>query len=68
MAEINIPIKAEIQEFLDRLTIVEKKIEEISTSAKDVGETIITCLSRKAYSIILLVSTFTAPILLINKS
>ena len=40
MAEINIPIKAEIQEFLDRLTIVEKKIENISTSTKELEKTI----------------------------
>ena len=40
MAEINIPIKAEIQELLDKLNLVKKDIENISTSAKEVGATI----------------------------
>ena len=40
MAEINIPIKAEIQEFLDKLNLVKKDIDNISTSAKEAGETI----------------------------
>ena len=40
MAEINIPIKAEIQELLDKLNLVKKDIENISTSAKEAGATI----------------------------
>lgn len=40
MAEINIPIKAEIQEFLDKLNLVKKDIDNISTSAKEAGATI----------------------------
>jgi len=40
MAEINIPIKAEIQDFLDKLNLVKKDIENISTSAKEAGATI----------------------------
>ena len=40
MAEINIPIKAEIQELLDKLNLVKKDIDNISTSAKSAGETI----------------------------
>src|SRR5574343_717158 len=40
MAEINIPIKAEIQDFLDKLGLVKKDIDNISTSAKEAGETI----------------------------
>jgi len=40
MAEINIPIKAEIQELLDKLNLVKKDIDNISTSAKEAGETI----------------------------
>ena len=40
MAEINIPIKAEIQELLDKLNLVKKDIDNISTSAKEAGATI----------------------------
>ena len=40
MAEINIPIKAEIQELLDKLNLVKKDIENISTPAKEAGATI----------------------------
>lgn len=40
MAEINIPIKAEIQDFLDKLNLVKKDIDNISTSAKEAGATI----------------------------
>ena len=40
MAEINIPIKAEIQELLDKLNLVKKDIDNISASAKEAGATI----------------------------
>ena len=40
MAEINIPIKAEIQELLDKLNLVKKDIENISTSTKELEATI----------------------------
>ena len=40
MAEINIPIKAEIQELLDKLNLVKKDIDNISMSAKEAGATI----------------------------
>ena len=40
MAEISIPIKAEIQEFLDKLGLVKKDINNISTPAKEVEATI----------------------------
>ena len=44
MAEINIPIKAEIQELLDKLNLVKKDIDNISMSAKEAGETISKCI------------------------
>lgn len=40
MAEINIPIKAEIQDFLDKLGLVKKDIDNISKAAKDAEEKI----------------------------
>ena len=40
MAEINIPIKAEIQELLDKLNLVKKDIDNISMSAKELDATI----------------------------
>lgn len=40
MAEINIPINAEVQGLLDKLNLIKSDIEKISVSAKSAGETI----------------------------